>query len=408
MPLIYIHGVKVRSPKHGLGLEPSFKRWMGNAIAGDPDALTYLPVFWGDLASRFRWELASRPRTQIAQQGGAAASQSGRTRTAPFALDKYITAQAPAASGGPVIGGGGGGPSPSIALAGIKPEDRADLLADLYLAARQAEISASSGAIQEIPPEQLAQLPFLAAEIADNEWDSAPANDKQRLSHLLQALDLRIGGVATAGASTWFSRIGEIAARAASTPGDLLSTALAELRPAAHEFVANFIGDVLVYINERGSGANPGPIPLRALEALRRAKRQANGKPIIVVTHSMGGQVFYDAITHFSDHDAELKDLVIDHWITCGSQVSFFAELTQFLTQDRTISGPAKLDKPKRVRKWTNFYDENDFVGFIMKPVFNDVRDAKYDTGYGFVFAHTGFLERPSFYREMAKAISAP
>jgi hypothetical protein len=118
----------------------------------------------------------------------------------------------------------------------------------------------------------------------------------------------------------------------------------------------------------------------------------------------MGGQLVYDALTYFADGDRVLDGIEVDHWVTCGSQVSLFAEMRLFLGQP-LISAGRKLPMPKRVGAWTNFYDVNDLVGFIMQPVFEGVKDLSYDTGYGLLFAHTGFLARPSFFEAIASRL---
>src|SRR5262245_16659332 len=189
-------------------------------------------------------------------------------------------------------------------------------------------------------------------------------------------------------------------------PADALGTVFAELRPAAHEFIAYFIGDVFAYLNEREVGGGPGEIPRRVLAALKsaHARKKQTHEPIVVVTHSMGGQLLYDAVTFFARSDPELSGLVVDHWISCGSQVSFFAELGLFKGQGDEAK-PRKLHRPDPVAAWTNFYDPNDLVGFVMGPVFDGVSDVEYNTGYGLVLAHTGFLARPSFFEEMAKRL---
>ena len=81
--------------------------------------------------------------------------------------------------------------------------------------------------------------------------------------------------------------------------------------------------------------------------------------------------------------------------------MSFFAELRLLLDQPEIPEG-SKLQRPVCVDAWTNFYDLNDLVGFIMAPVFEGVTDKEYNTGYGLAFAHTGFLARPSFFKGMA------
>lgn len=75
-----------------------------------------------------------------------------------------------------------------------------------------------------------------------------------------------------------------------------------------------------------------------------------------------------------------------------------------FLGQAEVPSG-TKLPMPSRVRVWTNYYDRNDVVGFVMEPVYQGVKDLAYDTGYGLAFAHTGFLARPSFFQALAERL---
>jgi hypothetical protein len=73
MSIIYIHGVKVRSPDHGVALGKPFTRWLAPKLAIDATTVEYIPVYWGDVAARFRWCLTSRPKTPILRAGGAGA-----------------------------------------------------------------------------------------------------------------------------------------------------------------------------------------------------------------------------------------------------------------------------------------------------------------------------------------------
>ena len=204
----------------------------------------------------------------------------------------------------------------------------------------------------------------------------------------------------------WMTSAGETLRRATVWPADAVSTVFAELRPTLNEFVAYFVGDVFAYLNQRTAGDGPGEIPRRGLAALRRAnaRKQQTGEKIIVVSHSMGGQLFYDAISHFVQADPSLSGIEVDHWMSCGAQVSLFAELRLFQGQP-DVAKPQKLPRPAAVKAWTNFYDRNDLVGFVMDPVFAGVTDLEYDTGYGLAFAHTGFLARPSFFQAMASRL---
>jgi hypothetical protein len=260
----------------------------------------------------------------------------------------------------------------------------------------------------------MAAVASAAADVAARwpEITAGLAGDDACAPALLEEVDRELEGgtlIPAGGIEDWLSKAGEILRRATSAPGDLVSTAFAEARPAINDFLANFIGDVFTYQSTRDSvGGGPGPIPQRVLRALVSAhkRRQSNGERIIVVTHSMGSQLFFDAVTFYVAAVPELSGLVVDHWISCGCQVSFFAELGLLRGQPPTRA-PDRLKKPGNVLRWTNYFDRNDLVGFVMRPVFDDkdVEDIEYDTGYGLALAHSGFLARPSFFASMAKAI---
>jgi hypothetical protein len=308
--------------------------------------------------------------------------------------------------------------SPTPPLLSVTPARRADFLADLYLATRPRKDSHEDSRDPFADDPFVAALADAAASVAED-WDRLIApnrTDNARVASLMKAIEAELSGEAevsggkllTQGVfADWTTKAGETLKRAANWPADAVSTVFAELRPVANEFVAYFIGDVLAYINDRGNSAEaPGEIPRRVLAALKQAHQRRNtiGERIIVVTHSMGGQLFYDAATFYAAADPDLAGLTIDHWISFGCQVSFFAELGLFNGQPPTAK-PERLRRPDCVLAWTNYFDRNDLVGFIMEPVFDGVDDIEYNTGYGLAFAHSGFLARPSFFADLAKRV---
>ncbi len=310
---------------------------------------------------------------------------------------------------GPVLGSAAASNGFVPALATIPRKDRGDFLADLYLVLRPRATKYEGDPF--VSDARLAALADAAATVAAN-WDNlvaAESSDNARAARLISAVDAALTGdrlVSMGAFEDWMTRAHETLRRAAIWPADAVSTVFAELRPTLNEFIAYFIGDVFAYLNQREEAGAPGEIPKRVMVALRRAlaRRKETGEKIVVVTHSMGGQVLYDVLTHFAPADPSLDGIEIDHWISCGSQVSLFAELRLFRGQP-DVENPQKLARPKNVKAWSNFFDRNDFVGFIMSPVFEGVVDLEYDTGYGLAFAHTGFLARPSFFEEMASRL---
>jgi hypothetical protein len=408
MAIVYIHGVSVRDPAHGVALERPFQRWLSPRLLGTNAQALYLPVYWGDAGAAFRWSLRSRPKTFLLRQGGSAGfpglgdlREAGQTSP----LDRPVAATSPA---GPVIGAGPANPERATPpLAAIPPQSRPDFLADLYLVTRPH----ASGADPVVQEPILASLADAAAAVAV-EWNhivSGASTDAERAARLLSAVDTHLHGgselIKQGGFADWMSRAGETLSRAARWPSDAVSTVFAELRPAANELASYFMGDVFAYLTGRGDLSSPGEIPSRVLDALDKAHAHKldTGEPIVVVTHSMGGQLFYDAITFFAASRAALNNLSVDYWFTCGSQVSFFAEQGLLKGQAQTRE-PQKLSRPP-VGKWTNFFDRNDLFGYIMSPVFEGVTDVEYNTGYGLAFAHSGFLARPSFFEAMASNI---
>ena len=107
-----------------------------------------------------------------------------------------------------------------------------------------------------------------------------------------------------------------------------------ELRSPLEGFLPYFMGDLLRYLSARGTPEQPGPIPQRVLAALERlqAAKQDNGEPIVILTHSMGGQLMYDALSAFAPARPSLRDLQVDAWCASASQLGLFAGLGLFLT----------------------------------------------------------------------------
>jgi hypothetical protein len=180
--------------------------------------------------------------------------------------------------------------------------------------------------------------------------------------------------------------------------------------------IATFVGDALQYIAERGDGKTPGPIAKKVLDDLlaARAEAKASGEPLVVICHSFGGEIVYDILTHY----AEGLDLIVDAWVTVGSQVGLFEEMSLLWasagrTVPRTAISNEAIRSPESARRWLNIADGNDLFGFLVLPVFTGVtqgavRDFMYDTGYPVAGAHSGYFQWPSFYRRLAFRLKSP
>ncbi len=294
MPIIFVHGVaeRVSSTLYQTRwhtIKKMLRRFIAPAISHDPDGVTLLDAYWGDVGVQFAWNGASCPPSQVAS-----------LRTHPLA---------------------------SLASLGRKR--------DLW---------------------------------------------------------------------------GEIGKRGISAPGFLLSRGLAMVRPDLNRQSAVFLGDAFRYFAARGSAEQPGTIPLRVLDVLAQAhtvQLQRPGEPLVVFSHSMGGQIIYDLVTHFLPRMPRYGDIHIDFWAATASQIGLFEEMKLFLVSDLAYGPGNPVPFPDRrfLKAWWNMWDPHDFLSFTVKNIIDDVDDSFFDSGLPVNEAHFGFLQLPSFYSLLAQKL---
>ena len=185
--------------------------------------------------------------------------------------------------------------------------------------------------------------------------------------------------------------------RARGPPRRVVTTAaLNRYRAENHYNLTRFFGDVFVYLNKRGdrqSSARSSPPCCRREETPRSHPEE----PLIVVTHSMGGNIVYDILTYYA------PELKVDAWVSVASQVGQFEEMKLFRASNPGIGKPDRVAVLKpRVKYWLNVYDPVDLFGFLAVPVFSDVdEDLLFRTGAGDLQLHGSYFKRPRFYREV-------
>lgn len=187
--------------------------------------------------------------------------------------------------------------------------------------------------------------------------------------------------------------------------GEFISLqAVKRIRPKAHKRFALFLGDVFKYINSRGTVSSPGDIIKEVGSSFITAANQKNylDNKLIIVAHSMGGNITYDILTHF------YPDLVCDLLITVGSQVGLFEELKLFQESDTTIptSKTPRVSIPANIKHWINIFDPNDIFSFVTNDIFEGSQDFKYANNTSVLSAHSMYFLRPSFHQRLAKRIS--
>jgi hypothetical protein len=208
-------------------------------------------------------------------------------------------------------------------------------------------------------------------------------------------------------------RVSEGFSRVLSAPGAGLTVAAGEFRGPLNDFVTRFLGDVLYYMTLRGIREAAGKIPnvlVDALVAAQTNKEARNGEPIVLLTHSMGGQIAYDVVSAFLPASPTHRQIKVDFWCATASQVGFFEELDMFLASSTDFSKKTGKRTPfpgANLGHWWNIWDHNDIISFTANGIFDGVDDEEYRTGMSLAAAHGGYLERPSFYRAFADKLNA-
>ena len=160
-----------------------------------------------------------------------------------------------------------------------------------------------------------------------------------------------------------------------------------------NEAVTTFLGDVFEYVSQKAE--NPGTIREAVLDALKEAEEATSDQdePLVVVSHSMGGQVVFDIATNFLG-----PELWIDFWAATASQVGLFEKMKLLLASDFLIHGPQRAPFPPNVGWWWNVWDSNDVLSFTARDIFSSqVDDEEWDSGASLAAAHGAYLRRPSF-----------
>ena len=317
-----------------------------------------------------------------------------------------------------------GAPAPSAFTSGQTAAPVLSIKLDELSDADFADLIALAMPSSEANPVLRARIGIAADEIAHDaalrDRVAKAANSDEQLQILADAVAKSVeaqSGMRAAGPMDFFrgikDRINESLSRLRSSPGAAASLVAGEFRGSLNDFVTRFIGDVLYYMSGRGTAAQPGPIPAVLVNAIKTAqtnKKNRNGEPIVVLTHSMGGQIAYDTVTSFLPGLPDCRDIKVDFWCATASQVGFFEELNMFLASSPANSKETGRRAPfpsANLDHWWNVWDHNDILSFTTEGIFDGVDDGEYWTGMSLAAAHSGYLERPSFYRALRDRLTA-
>jgi hypothetical protein len=397
MSIVFVHGVNNRKgPPYDATMKMIagflIKHLGGVTIGGK--SLANVPnirfPYWGDLATDFKWNMASLPAGDVQALGGLA-----DINLQPLVahLRDGLGEQL--------------GPEPLAALAKVSLPLAVDVLTQMAL-----------DNVQPGKEDETAAFVVQASAYAEANpappWLATVTTDSQLIAQLNQQLATVPDVQALGGFGDFFNGIGVALAKlkqaakgtigsAVDKAGDFASTRLlAKTRSPLNAILGRFFGDVFVYLDRRGTKAKPGKIPKVILAALDAASHDAQvaNEPLIIVAHSLGGVISMDLLSHFR------PNMQVDLFVTVGSQVAHFEEMKLYKASDKDIKAPQKAATPANVRHWINIFDEVDIFSYSVEQVFDRVDvDAPYNTNTYVIKAHSAYFTQDRFYERLRTRI---
>jgi hypothetical protein len=415
MPIIFVHGVNVRKDaayhKNLAARNELIKRLLLKPL-GFENASIASP-YWGGHGVNFAWGRKTLPDVKFLESlgGEELIVNSTETPLSDLTLSAMLDESAAAQPGTGLESLGAGESRYKQAALSDLPRFLEAILAPVILSENSLALKGSE-APEEVGKREAALL-IAAHIVAQDPATKAALQQAASDNQVIEVLKTRVleefekqvpteqpisSGLEALGASDIFNtikdRVGEVFNRTLGAPGRVASVAAMDLfRQALNNVLTPFMGDVFVYLNKRGKSNAPGPIVLEVMKDIVGTPTQTPNEPLIVMTHSMGGNVFYDILTSFMPH------LKVDAWISVGGQVGLFEEMKLFQASSEGIKEPARVAMPAdRLKFWLNVYDPADVLSFRASPVFDMVQDEPYRTGTNTIEAHSAYFLRPSFY----------
>lgn len=378
MPIVFVHGVATRlEPRYwqDLDVRKELIRAFLREPLGLPESVEPRFAYWGGYGAKFRWGHASLPSKREEAFGGTGDS-----------LEE-------------VLGEYG---------------DLTEANADTFVAevARRRSLEEATdllfvAAAQQVTSKQAKDLAELAVRLS--QWMpglqtparlGAAADDIDFITRLADEVpagpekEQEAFGSMQRGWLLLRERLSRIRTAVPTATGRVVGQ---PVRPRLNDEFGTFLGDVLVYLERSGAqGAKNDILQAVAKEIEAATRERTEMDPLVVIAHSMGGNIVYDLLSYHR------QDLNCDTLVTVGSQVGLFQELDLFTAKRPGLIPPAKVPRSANIGRWINVYDRNDFLGFAAGRIFDGVKDYEYTTGRGLLKAHSSYFLRPSFYARLS------
>ncbi|MCP1835666.1 pimeloyl-ACP methyl ester carboxylesterase [Bradyrhizobium sp. USDA 4532] len=368
--LVFVHGVNTRKGEgYDLEVDNRDRLFKEAAWAGAP--VNIRNVYWGDLGAQFGYDLACLP--------------SNGPKAASFGLLGSVATPATVLQAQP--------------LSGLASTDFGAMVDAIFVAL----IDEAEAAGKPLTGDQIAKF-RTAGDYAVNNAVAAPSWASGASSDQLIVSELRKRVAPTAAVSFGLSDdIASAAKSLADRARNLVSSGIAPIiRDGASPLVARFLGDIFVYLYDRGTPSKR--VKIREIiandvnAAATEAKKQ--GGKVVLIGHSLGGVILRDMLGDpLSGLDQNIR---IDLLATVGSQPGLFQEMSLL---GNLTKAPQKVSLVATVGSWWNVYDPVDLLSFRCAPMFQDVTDFEFSSVAGLIDAHTSYFKRPRFYARLRERL---
>ena len=405
MPLVFVHGVNNRpgdSWEQGkVSRHSLFRRFMYPNLGQDPASAKFFDPMWGPLAATPVWDHAALPREsdKVEALGDADRAALAVVASSGASLED-VKANA------------------ILQTARQSMEAAVDTLwaesareqKDEAKANEWAELGRRANAYARANPK-----PGWLAEVNDDVAFIRRLEQEIKAAEKADAAAAPGGGAAGSGghvealgAGEVWDKILEGADRVNHAIEGLGTRALfAVAREGLQRDLGLGMGDILVYMADRGTRDRPGKIIACVIDSVEKAQKEASADDprLILVGHSLGGIILYEILSYYR------PDIEVDVFASVGSQIGVLEEVKVFMASDPTI-GPKgarnRVPPLPKVKRWINIYDLNDPGSFATEKIFEGSTDFRYTTGLSPRAAHSGYWIRPSFYERLAARVAAP
>ena len=379
MALVFIHGVNTRATDPGYEEAVKLRNayFTNRSLKGIPGAGGVpLNPSWGHLGCTFPWNMAFA-------KGGDGVEAFGSnnrpiiTDVALNLLAKYPQAQKAA--------------HPLLTIA-QQPQLEAFVDAVDFLLAASAVVPEKD----TVPADQIASFGLLAVDYAranqNPKWVTDARTDAEFVAQLTTNVDKPLPAEEL-GPKDILDRLKRGASALADKVADAAITPIARSgKPALLKQFSRFFGDAFEYLKQSWSGSDE--IRKHVESAIRQAVKDAGPTDkLIILGHSMGGNIAYDLLT------SAARDVRCDLFLTVGSQVGLFEELKLFRSSNKEIpNGTKKVPPVKNIKRWVNVFDPIDPFGYPAREVFEQVEDLEFNTGASPLSAHGAYFFAPGFH----------